>query len=302
LKNGDEILEIESVNIQKYFYKLKDNISIIQKDRFFYNLIWEMFNSRKDSFLFKVIRKSKELNVYINPKNIKNAIREDKNYLTKINDSILFISNDFEIKTREDYDNRNNDIIFIDSFLERSKNENKYLIIKNFSKEFKINFKKYISDITNTPCLLNKQSNIPFNKYSWDTLKIGNLDTPILNKLKFIFLIDRNTQSSEEFILYPYINNKNVYLIGENTAGANGAVNRISINNLYDFDYTSNKMGYYDTQGNFHNHQYYGIKPNIYLERDVASFRDHTDYFLDQTIEMIQQGTLDKMKKKIDKM
>jgi dTDP-4-dehydrorhamnose reductase len=41
-------------------------------------------------------------------------------------------------------------------------------------------------------------------------------------------------------------------LVGENTAGAFGIINRVYLNDEYDFDYTSNKMGYIDKKGIYH--------------------------------------------------
>jgi hypothetical protein len=303
LKLGDEILKIDNTSINSIFKKLKYNTNLVQKDRYLHNVLFEKFNI-KDKIKITYLRNQRIDSVEISTfYDSKKTIKTNHIFL-KINDSISYfdinanIDNEFDSKIRQ----KGKD------YIKQKINEKSihYLIFRGKLEWLDDSFNLFsiFGDSFNKDILINKTKILPFHEYSWDTStllysKFKN-KKEINNNIKIIIIIDRYVQSSEELYLFPLINHPQVTLVGENTAGAFGIINRVYLNDEYDFDYTSNKMGYIDKKGIYHNYHYKGITPNILLPRDAASFRDHTDFFLDKTIEMIQNGSLEKMRKKIE--
>lgn len=305
IKDGDEILKIENTSVSSIFKKLENNSSIIQKNRYVSNLIYDNLNLYKILRL-DIMRDSQILHIEVPAYNDSMKDYTKNIIFKKINDSITYFNINARIDNSNDRKIRNMAEEYIISILSQNNKSNHYLIFKGHGDwlEKKFNLYSKLDTPLNKIVLFNKTKIIPFNQYSWDTsslLKnIGNTTNSTFGIKKIIILIDRYSQSSDELHLFPIINHPKVVLVGENTAGAYGVINRVYLSDEFNFDYTSNKMGYNDHLGHYHNQQYYGIKPNIYLHRNATSFKDHKNYFLDKTIEMIQNGTLEKETKAID--
>ena len=58
--------------------------------------------------------------------------------------------------------------------------------------------------------------------------------------------------------------------MGENTAGAFGTVNKIALNDEFEFNYTANKMGY-SINNKFFNHQTEFIRQLTVLDRSYIN-------------------------------
>lgn len=103
---------------------------------------------------------------------------------------------------------------------------------------------------------------------------------------KVIFLINENVQSTYEWSLMGLKASYDVTLIGNNTAGADGAASSFLIQNNFLTYFTVGAVFYPDESPT----QRVGIKPDIYAMPTIKGIREHRDEVLERSIEFIKTG------------
>ena len=128
----------------------------------------------------------------------------------------------------------------------------------------------------------------PVADFKYDTVSyLQQSKSKLVLQPKIVYLINYRTMGSVEFNLVRAKCSKYGILIGENTAGATGIINKTRINDEVEFYYTSSKnIGLADLQNG--NYQSVGLKPDYIVYPTKEGIKENRDEVLDKALEVIE--------------
>ncbi len=141
------------------------------------------------------------------------------------------------------------------------------------------------------PYDIEKTAIYPFGTFEFDTVQFNGI--PKLNKQyiqsKLAILVDYKTVSDPERILIRLQNQGLVRLIGNNTAGAAGAINKMELFEKCEITYTTTKVCDYKSS-NPNSYQGKGIKPDFIVFPSPEGIKNGKDEILEKAINIIKNN------------
>ncbi|MGF1587274.1 MAG: S41 family peptidase [Bacteroidales bacterium] len=278
LQVGDVITHINGMRSHKYFEEVNSRISAATDG---------LLNFRAETTSLLGPENSK-IRVKANGKTIK-LIRNDANPY-----SSMYLSNE----NLKDYEMLDDNTIYINLEINDSKlkdllpvlEESNAIIfdargIPNISFEF-ITHLLPLDDTTQAwmqvPLIVypDQERIVGFDKY--DGRELMKVKEPYFGNKKIVFIIDGRAISTVESFL-SYIEGYNLAtIIGQPSAGTNGAINLFKLIGGYNIGFTGMKVFKHDgTQ-----HHGIGILPDIYMEKTIKGVKEGRDEFLEKAIEI----------------
>jgi hypothetical protein len=149
---------------------------------------------------------------------------------------------------------------------------------------------------THTPTIdLDKKLNVvkktfqPVADFKYDTVSyLQQSKSKLILTPKIVYLVNYRTIGSVELNLLRSKYGKSGIIVGENTAGATGIINKIRINDDVEFYYSSSKnIGLADLQNG--NYQSVGLKPDYVVYPTKEGIKENRDEVLDKALEVIKK-------------
>ncbi len=133
-----------------------------------------------------------------------------------------------------------------------------------------------------------KKSFQPVAQFQYDTINYTKQSkSTLILKPKIVYLVNYKTMGSVERNLVRAKYSKSAILVGENTAGATGIVNKIRMNDNMEFYYTGSKnVGLADLQNG--NYQSIGLKPDYIVYPTKEGIKENRDEILDKALDVIK--------------
>ena len=278
LQVGDVITHIDRMRSHKYFEEVNSRISAATDG-------WLNFRAETTSLLGP---ENSIIRVKANGKTIK-LIRDDANPY-----SSMYLSNE----NLKDFEILDDNTLYINLEINDSKlkdllpvlEESNAIIfdargIPNISFEF-ITHLLPLDDTTQAwmqvPLIVfpDQERIVVFDKY--DGREFMKVKEPYFGNKKIVFIIDGRAISTIESYLN-YIEGYNLAtIIGQPSAGTNGAINLFKLIGGYNIRFTGMKVFKHDgTQ-----HHGIGILPDIYVEKTIKGVKEGRDEFLEKAIEI----------------
>ncbi len=113
---------------------------------------------------------------------------------------------------------------------------------------------------------------------------MGEVTTENYYKKNIVILSNEATMSIGEFMTMLFRKAPSAIVMGTNTAGADGAINHITLPGNIVVSFSGHGV-YYPDGGET---QRIGIKPDIYVKQTLAGFADHRDEILEKAIEYLK--------------
>jgi hypothetical protein len=128
----------------------------------------------------------------------------------------------------------------------------------------------------------------PVADFKYDTVSyLQQSKSKLILTPKIVYLVNYRTIGSVELNLLRSKYGKSGILVGENTAGATGIINKIRINDDVEFYYSSSKnIGLADLQNG--NYQSVGLKPDYVVYPTKEGIKENRDEVLDKALEVIK--------------
>jgi hypothetical protein len=132
-----------------------------------------------------------------------------------------------------------------------------------------------------------KKSFQPGAQFKYDTVNFTKQSkSKLILTPKIVYLVNYKTMGSVERSLVRGKYSKSAILVGENTAGATGIINKIQINDNIEFYYTGSKnIGLVDLQNGIY--QSVGLKPDYIVYPTKEGIKENRDEILDKALDVI---------------
>lgn len=275
LSRGDIIVSIEGKSVDSIIEEMTPYIIASNRNGLIRNILPCLLSSQEDQMQIEIIRNSKKIKIHI--KHFK------QNGQAK------------GLRSWREYNLDNRDIIHVDNI--KSAEENRDIVQNNMNSEgLIIDMRQYPHDqnMKFLPSLILSKYPLWFseNDKSYPgnyRVKLGYDKTNESEKVpnykgKIVILVDENTQSAGESLTMQHRLAPNSFILGRQTAGANGNVCRIPIPGGGFFTYTWNGAYY----PNWEILQREGVKIDIPVSPTIDDIKAGRDVWIEKAIKIIE--------------
>ncbi len=274
LNRGDVILSIEGKSVNDIIEEMKPYVIASNINGMIRNILPYLLSSNSDNLQVEIMRDGKKRTVEIN--------------YTKRN------KESGTIKSWKNYKLESRNIIHVDNI--KSAEENSEIIAKNIDskgiiidmREYPINNMEFLRPITSSiyPLWISKnEKSYPGNYRRSENKKVNISNLKPNYEGKIVILVDEHTQSAGETYSMMHRLAPNSIIVGRQTAGANGPVNKVYLPGNVFIQHTLNGAYY----PNWEVLQRNGVKIDIHVSPTVNDIKEGRDVWIEKAIQLIEK-------------